>query len=198
MARLTFSRAPSRAPSRALSAHQQHLSLSCSFMLFHALSCRAHARWQHITPRSTRLRQPQFGSQFHQYAPNLVRCLLVYRGLMLLQQVVAKKQQHRQFRLWLAFNTMLHPSASPVGFTRRLHLLASRRRRHTVSFTTRQFGCAVLARVTRRTASSNVLISNGFGKRQTRVGEPGGNTVAGSPDTNTHPIARPSTSSARA
>ncbi len=117
MARLTFSCAPSRAPSRALSAHQQHLSLSCSFMLFHALSCRAHARWQHITPRSTRLRQPQFGSQFHQYAPNLVRCLLVYRGLMLLQQVVAKKQQHRQFRLWLAFNTMLHPSASPVGFT---------------------------------------------------------------------------------
>ena len=98
---------------------------SISFMLFHALSCRAHARWQHITPRSTRLRQPQFGSQFHQYAPNLVRCLLVYRGLMLLQQVVAKKQQHRQFRLWLAFNTMLHPSASPVGFTRRLHPSAS-------------------------------------------------------------------------
>ena len=177
-------------------------ALSCSFMLFHALSCRAHARWQHITPRSTRLRQPQFGSQFHQYAPNLVRCLLVYRGLMLLQQVVAKKSNIANFVFGLrstpCFTRRLHPSASPVGFTRRLHLLASRRRRHTVSFTTRQFGCAVLARVTRRTASSNVLISNGFGKRQTRVGEPGGNTVAGSPDTNTHPIARPSTSSARA
>jgi len=120
MARLTFSCAPSRAPSRALSAHQQHLSLSCSFMLFHALSCRAHARWQHITPRSTRLRQPQFGSQFHQYAPNLVRCLLVYRGLMLLQQVVAKKSNIANFVFGLrstpCFTRRLHPSASPVGF----------------------------------------------------------------------------------
>ena len=187
MARLTFSCAPSRAPSRALSAHQQHLSLSCSFMPCTRAMAAHHPAQHAFASTAVWIAVPPI-------CPESCSVFVSVSWLDAASTGCGKKTATSP----ISSLACVQHHASPVGFTRRLHLLASRRRRHTVSFTTRQFGCAVLARVTRRTASSNVLISNGFGKRQTRVGEPGGNTVAGSPDTNTHPIARPSTSSARA
>ena len=129
MARLTFSCAPSRAPSRALSAHQQHLSLSCSFMLFHALSCSfmpctramaAHHPAQHaFASTAVWIAVPPI-------CPESCSVFVSVSWLDAASTGCGKKTatspisslacvQHHASPV--GFTRRLHPSASPVGFT---------------------------------------------------------------------------------